>query len=130
MAEEYVFYAFAPIEGYSSFGSYVGNQDNDGPYSFVGFAVAWVMIKEIDASGSNWHIYDNKRRTYNPNTVDLNADLAFAESYNAADIDLLSSGFKIRTVGTGTNESGKTYIYAAFAENPFGGSGVAQARAR
>jgi len=129
LAEEYVFYAFAPIEGYSFFGSYIGNQDNDGPYSFVGFAVAWVMIKESDGSGSNWHIYDNKRRTYNPNTVDLNADLAFAESYNAADIDLLSSGFKIRTVGTGTNESGKTYIYAAFAENPFGGSGVAQARA-
>jgi len=125
-------YAFcwAAVEGYSAFGSYTGNQDNDGPYVFLGFAPTWVMIKESDAAGSNWHIWDNKRRTYNPNTRDLNADLTNAEGYNAADIDLLGSGFKIRTVGTGTNESGKTYIYVAFAENPFGGSGVAQAKAR
>jgi len=125
-------YAFcwAAVEGYSAFGSYTGNQDNDGPYVFLGFAPTWVMIKESDAAGSNWHIWDNKRRSYNPNTRDLNADLTNAEGYNAADIDLLGSGFKIRTVGTGTNESGKTYIYVAFAENPFGGSGVAQAKAR
>jgi len=128
--DAFVAYCWAGVEGYSSFGSYIGNQANDGPVVFLGFAPTWVMIKESDAAGGTWHIYDNKRRTYNPNTRDLNADITNAEGYNNADIDLLSNGFKIRTVSTSTNESGKTMIYAAFAENPFGGSGSSQARAR
>ncbi|MBC8435362.1 MAG: hypothetical protein H8D84_00110, partial [Proteobacteria bacterium] len=33
--------------------------------------------------------------------------------------DLLSNGFKCRGAGTGTNASGETFIYMAFAENPF-----------
>ena len=129
-ASTYVAYCWAGVDGYSKFGSYTGNQATDGPFVYFGFAPTWVMIKESDASGSSWHIYDNKRRTYNPNTVDLNANLDVAESYNTAAIDLLGNGLKIRNSGTGINESGKTYIYAAFAENPFGGSGVAQAKAR
>jgi hypothetical protein len=32
---------------------------------------------------------------------------------------MLSNGFKIRTIGSGKNLSGQTYIYAAFAETPF-----------
>jgi hypothetical protein len=39
---------------------------------------------------------------------------------SVADVyDLLSNGFKLRTTTTGSNASGGTYIYAAFAENPF-----------
>ena len=35
--------------------------------------------------------------------------------------DFLSNGFKVRAVGTGdiNHTSGNTYIYMAFAENPF-----------
>jgi len=35
----------------------------------------------------------------------------------------------LRSASTSLNGS-NTFIYAAFAENPFGGSGVAQAKAR
>ena len=38
-------------------------------------------------------------------------------SYN--NIDILSNGFKFRTSGGVYNASGVTYIYMAFAENPF-----------
>jgi len=34
-------------------------------------------------------------------------------------IDVLSNGFKIRTTAASHNTSGQTYIYMAFAENPF-----------
>ena len=45
--------------------------------------------------------------------------------------DFTSNGFKIRNDATANwiNASSGTYIYAAFAENPFGGSGVGQAKA-
>jgi hypothetical protein len=33
--------------------------------------------------------------------------------------DFLSNGFKIRSSGVWLNASGGTYIYMAFAENPF-----------
>ena len=45
------------------------------------------------------------------------------------DVDFLANGFKLRSTNAGTNSSG-TYLYLAFAENPFGGSGIAQAKAR
>ena len=123
--ETHVCYAFAKTSGLIGVGSYTGNQLASGPVVPVddggsGFKPAWLMIKESDAAGSNWHMYDNKRRTYNTNTVDLNADIANAESYNAAAIDFLSNSFKIRNSGTGINEQGKNYIYLAFAEMPFG----------
>jgi len=34
-------------------------------------------------------------------------------------VDTVSNGFKLRGTGNTTNASGATYIYAAFAENPF-----------
>ena len=78
---------------------------------------------------------DVVRNTYNPCTRTLYANLNNAESAdtpgNDNDIDIVSNGFKPRTAGhTGTNGSGVDYIYMAWAENPFGGSGVAQSRAR
>jgi len=40
----------------------------------------------------------------------------------ATDIDFVSNGFKLRypAGGGGLNTTGSTYIYAAFAEKPFG----------
>ena len=49
---------------------------------------------------------------------------------NGDEFDFLANGVKIRTSNSAFNGDGTTYIYLAFAENPFGGSGVSQARAR
>jgi hypothetical protein len=52
-------------------------------------------------------------------TSDLYPNLANAED-QSWNVDALSNGFKIRSGGsTAMNSAGGTYIYAAFASNPF-----------
>ena len=115
----YINYCFAPVAGFSAFGSYVGNGSTDGRFIHTGFRPRWVMLKNRGASYS-WYIYDTSRDTYNvmynvmiPNTA--NAD-TIDPDYS---IDVLSNGFKCRTNNVRSNASGNTYIYAAFAEHPF-----------
>ena len=114
---DYVAYCFAPVTGYSSFGSYTGNGSSDGPFVFTGFRPRWVMYKCSSSSG-NWTIHDTARGTYNIDTKRLYPNLDNAEQ-SSNDIDILSNGFKLRQSGSDSNASSSTYIYAAFAENPF-----------
>ena len=114
----YVAYLFAEIEGYSKFGSYTGNGNADGTFVFTGFRPAWVLIKQTNSTGS-WLIHDNKRSPFNVIDEDLFANLASAESDNGVDKDFLSNGFKHRASHSAVNGSSSTYIYMAFAEQPF-----------
>lgn len=120
----YVAYCFAPVVGYSSFGSYTGNGSSDGPFVYTGFRPRWVICKCSSTNNGYtfWEITDTARGPYNPSTPTLAADLSDAEgsaNLGAPPVDMLSNGFKIRTTGSGKNLSGQTYIYAAFAESPF-----------
>lgn len=112
-------YCFAEVKGFSKFGSYTGNGSTDGPFIYTGFKPAFVFMKKTSAIGQ-WYIWDNKRNTYNvmnlalhPNTNDTD------QSYGTDGIDILSNGFKLKSVYTYLNASSATYIYMAFAENPF-----------
>ena len=111
-----VAYCFAPIAGYSAFGSYTGNGSADGPFVFTNMRPAYVMVKRTDST-SDWYIWDTKRDTYNVVTNTLEANTSDAEA-SATSIDDLSNGFKCRSA-TVVNASGGTYIYMAFAESPF-----------
>ena len=113
----YVMYCFAPVAGYSAFGSYTGNGSADGPFVYTGFKPAFVLVKGT-SSGYIWTIEDNKRDTFNPETKYLQPQAADAEGTFTTQ-DFTSNGFKIRTTDSAWNGSGITYIYAAFAENPF-----------
>ena len=116
-----VAYCFAPIQGYSKFGSYKGNGSTDGPFAYTGFKPAWVMIKRTDST-SSWHMWDNKREDYNgnPNDSALRADADGAENDTTDySIDFLSNGFKLRNASDLDNNSSGTFIYMAFAESPF-----------
>jgi hypothetical protein len=117
----YVAYCFAPVAGFSAFGSYTGNGSADGPFVYLGFRPAFVLIKQSSASGEHWTILDDQRNTSNVVNKELYANLANAEGSNAgnATLDFTSNGFKIRTTNAGQNTSSATYIYAAFASNPF-----------
>ena len=115
-------YCFAEIKGYSKFGSYVGNGSTDGPFIFTGFKPAFVLIKKSNASGTDWQLTDNKRDLHNVCTHRLLPNDSIAEQTDSLDLDILSNGFKIRKSSTTNNASGATYIYLAFAENPFVGS--------
>ena len=112
-----VTYAWAPIEGYSKFGFYEANGVVEGPPVFTGFTPKLIMTKDIDST-SNWNVYDTSRDTYNVADAKLSWNLASAESTLAA-VDILSNGFKIRTNNADMNENARTFIYAAWAENPF-----------
>jgi len=116
-SENFVFYAFKPIKGYSKFGSYTGNGNDNGSYIHLGFKPAWIMYKK-SSGAENWFLHDNKRQGFNPDNELLFADLTNAEG-TVNRIDLLSNGFKARTSDGGINASGATYIYMAFAESPF-----------
>jgi hypothetical protein len=113
----YVAYCFAEVAGYSSIGSYTGNGSTDGPYIHLGFRASWIMVKSTGAS--NWFIWDTSRNPYNATTTPLFPNSSSAEEATLYPIDILSNGFKLRGAsGLGINESA-TYIYLAFAENPF-----------
>jgi len=121
-----VAYCFAPVAGYSAFGSYTGNGSADGPFVFTGFRPRWVLIKSsssTDGGSGDWLIYDTARGTYNAIDFRLYANLSQAQSgsFSQYALDILSNGFKPRdgSANFGFNTSGVTYIYAAFAENPF-----------
>jgi len=116
-----VAYCFAPVAGYSAFGSYTGNGSADGPFVYTGFRSRWLLIKcsSSDQSGNAWWLmFDGKRLGYNPDNAHFGAQSSNAE-FNASPIDLISNGFKLRDTNTSRNASGATYIYYAVAENPF-----------
>jgi len=116
-SENFIAYLFAEKQGFSKFGSYTGNGNADGTFVFCGFKPAWLMVKQTNTT-RDWMIYDNKRDPHNVVREQLEANSsAAADSYD--NFDFLSNGFKLRTTSVGRNESGGTYIYMAFAENPF-----------
>ena len=115
----FINYLFTPIQGYSSFGKYIGtNGGADGPFIYTGFKPAFVLIKDALAANA-WNIRDDKRNTYNPATNFLVPDSEAAEVTAGEAVDILSNGFKIKANGGKVQDSGNTYIYMAFAENPF-----------
>jgi hypothetical protein len=115
-----VAYCFAEVPGYSRFGSYTGNGSTDGPFVFTGMRPAFIMTKRTDVSGFWWEMVDMDRSPTNVSNKTLYANVSDAEYTNAAyDKDLLSNGFKMRGTNGGQNASGGTYIFMAFAENPF-----------
>jgi len=119
--DDIIAYCFAGVEGFSAFGSYTGNGSTDGPFIYTGFRPAWIMIKRTDAT-NNWVMHDTKRDPYNQALNLLWPNLSNAEAAGSASnygFDLLSNGFKAKGTTGGGNDSGGTYIYAAFAENPF-----------
>ena len=115
----YVAYCFANVEGFSKFGSYTGNGSADGPFVYTGFRPAFIMVKRTDGVTS-WFIHDTARDTYNVANKNLYPNLSAAEEVQTTwNQDMLSNGFKTRGASTELNASGGTYIYMAFAENPF-----------
>ena len=124
----FVNYLFAPVQGFSKFGSYVGNGSNSGPYIHLGFRASFLMRK---TTGTDyWHIADNKRKGYNPDNSYLFPSDNGAENAALTRVDLLSNGFKVRDDDSADNTSGTTYIYMAFAEAPFVNSNGVPCNAR
>ena len=115
-SSDYVAYCFAEKQGFSKFGTYVGNGSTDGAFVYTGFKPAFVITKKRNQN-SNWTMYDNKRDPFNVADKVLLPNANNAEQ-TVINFDFVSNGFKCRNSGS-ENESGTTFIYMAFAENPF-----------
>ena len=122
----YVAYCWAPVAGYSAFGSYVGNGTaNTGPFVYTGFRPKLIMIKSTAGTTGDWMVWDTARDPINQAHRALLWDSANAEVSNDpySNFSIFSNGFcleeSVSSPGYGNNISGYTYIYAAFAENPF-----------
>lgn len=116
--EKYVCYAWANVQGYSSFGKYNSADQGNGPFIYTGFRPACVIIKAHEDAGTNWRIYDNKRHGYNNNNdfFELNRNSAEATS---SELDILSNGFKLVDAEGDANYNDMNLIYFAWAEHPF-----------
>jgi hypothetical protein len=118
-SDTFVAYCWAPVAGYSAFGSYTGNGSANGPFIYTGFRPRYILIKS-SGSVQGWILQDSSRQPYNYTLRNaLFANDSMAELNDAFPTDFLSNGFKIRNSGDGVNTSGVSYIYAAFAESAF-----------
>jgi hypothetical protein len=120
--DDFITYCFAPVEGYSAMGSYTGNGSADGPFVALSFKPRWIITKRTD-SADYWYIFDTARDVDNVVEAKLEANSNAAEYTSADWLDIVSNGFKIRASGGDINASGGTYLYMAFAENPFQANG-------
>ena len=117
-SNDYIAYCFAEKQGYSKFGKYVGNSNDNGTFVYLGFKPRWLMIKSTQA-GMTWDIIDTARSTSNVMDDYLTANTTDPQGTSSTkNIDFLSNGFKCRD-DNNLNFSDHTYIYMAFAENPF-----------
>jgi len=120
---ENIAYCFAPVKGYSAFGSYVGNggSSGNGPFVYTGFKTRWVMMKVASTShAGSWVMYDTTRDTASSGEGWLYANSTSSEQAAATyAVHTTSNGFRMAGTSNENNGSGRTYIYAAFAEHPF-----------
>jgi len=126
-SDKFIAYCFNGVQGYSKFGSYTGNDNANGTFVYTGFKPAFVMIKRTNAV-NDWIMIDNKRNPFNAVNDRLLANTTGAEATTDL-LDFVSNGFKMRATYGGVN-SANTFIYMAFAENPFTSSAGTPVTAR
>jgi len=112
---DFLHYCFAEVEGFSSFGSYVGTGAS-GKTVVTGFEPAFIMVKSSSLA-RNWHIFDNKRTSGQQHYyLDPNVSNVEVTSFDA--IRFLENGFEFVQGDDQFNGSGASYIYMAFAADP------------
>ena len=125
----YVAYVFAEKKGFSKFGTYTGSNDTgtdgsiDDTFVYTGFKPAFLLLKKYNSSGTGWFIFDNTRDVDNPISSFIMPQASNDEDSSLSrSFDLLSNGFKSRGSSDDTSGAGSSYLYMAFAENPFVGN--------
>ena len=122
-------YVFAEKTGFSKFGKYTGNGNDDGTFVYTGFKPAFVLIKNTTTSGEWWVTNDSRRNPSNIVDKDLFPNVNNAEAVHSRQ-DFLSNGFKFRSTANNSNKNGDEYVYMAFAAAPLVGSNNVPCTAR
>ena len=120
--ETFIMYSWRSIYGYSKIGTYMGDGNASGPYVYLGFRPAYIMVRNISRGSMTWYIQDNRMGNFE-NLGSTANQFMQANSEAAQDsptgVHFHSNGFKVYTTGTGQNLNGETFIYMAYAEIPF-----------
>jgi len=118
--DTYIMYCWASVEGFSKFGSYVGTNNADGMFVYLGFKPELVITKAASRTG-HWSMANNKSNPTNRvNKVIFanSTDGEYTDPNAACLIDFTSNGFKWRNNDDNNNDTGETYIYMAWAAVP------------
>jgi len=120
--EANIAYCFAEKQGYSKFGSFLGSSNQQ--FIYLGFKPKFFLWKNTSQGNStydHWGMVDTARQPYNGNTDGyLRANQNSGESsFSGNGLFFLGNGIQFNNTGRYNNNSGDTYIYLAFAENPF-----------
>ena len=119
----YAAYAFAPKQGFSIFGNYIGNaRVPDGRFVYCGFRPAFVIVKNQDAA-ENWEMMDNKRQGFNAPSTSNKGNWRLIPNSNAAKntnsgATFTATGFKLIQSSSELNANNDNYSFIAFAAAP------------
>ena len=126
-SENIIAYCWCEKPGFSKFDSYEGNGNANGDFIELGFKPKLFIAKNVDATGA-WLMFDSAREPFNLMDLPLEADDAKAEAASSGrELDFLSNGVKLKGNSSYLN-SANTFIYMAWAENPFAGTTPTTAR--
>ena len=116
----HIAYCWHSVEGYSKFGSYIGNSSADGTFIYTGFKPQIVIIIGL-VSGSGWCLKDDTLDGFNTGTGVMEPNQTSGKyTTSGGALDLLSNGFKIRTDNAFVNSSSyDPYVYMAWGDVPF-----------
>jgi len=119
-ASDYIAYVWKSVTGHSKISTYEGNGTNDYSKEItgLGFNPSFVMVKNVDSSGSNWEIIDSRRG----DVKNLYANESYAENANSpasyGSGKFITDGFEVARGSVSSsvhwNKSGDTYLYMAF----------------
>ncbi len=132
-SDGYMAYCWTDIQGYSKFGSWLGNGDtSDGPFIYTGFRPECIIIRGIDGGDREMSILDGRRvkdhdgtdGQYNPvrersSITNSTGNHAYHTAFDT--VDICANGFKILCAHTWAtiNHLDVNYIWAAWAKYPF-----------
>ena len=120
---KYIAYCFAPVKGYSMFGTYkaIGNNNDQvgGEFVFTGFEPSLVVVKNLDAD-KNWIMISDGVNPVNPvdSVFYIDANNSKVTYGSGKGADLLSTGFKIYSGDSHLSNDGDDYIYMAWGKRP------------
>lgn len=116
-------YLWSEIPGFSKFGKFTANGiTGDGPFVLTGFKPKFIIIKSLNTS-DDWVIEDSVRNNMNSNDSSALLEkyiLANSSANEGTEVlrDIYSNGFKVMG-GPQNRFDGNTFLYMAFAEDPF-----------
>ena len=104
---------FHSVAGYQKISTYEGNNSTTGPVVTTGFKPSFVIVKNVDGTGS-WNIVDSRRGTLpNSQMKGLLADTNAIEYSSSAGLNFTDTGFEVDIQATDFNTLNETYLYLA-----------------